>query len=405
MNQKTQHETRTILIVAGGTGGHISPGVALGEELATRTETGYRPVLLSLNKNQNYPDLHSKDWKTFFYNAPPLTKKPLSLVLFPYRIIRALLFSFTLIRKERVKAVIGMGGYSTFPALLAARFAGIPLFLCEQNAAPGKMTLFFASVARKIFLSLPDLDEKIQEFHREKIEITGNPIRKRMIQFAKAARNKMEKGDQEAQESDDPGRDFSRLEAISKTRHPLKILVLGGSQGAKQLNEMVILAMHRLVDCVWQLQAGAAHIDGIQKILREASHNTSIEAFSFDSEIHKRLTHADLVVARAGAGVLTEVSAFGKPMILVPYPFAADNHQRKNAMVYVDAGAAEMIDTDEVDADSLVQKIEVIQSDPVYMRKMGESSAGLARLDASKTIVDRVFEELSFSKNHPDSEQ
>lgn len=370
-----------VLIIAGGTGGHIVPGLGLALELDARVAG--RTFFLSLVKNREYADFQSQRFPIHFYDAPPIAKRPAALLRFPPRFFRAVLVARHLLRSERIGLVVGMGGYSIFPGLVAARLMGVPYCLCEQNAVPGRATRLFAGGARRVFLNFPVAPEHRRSFASEQLVFAGNPLRPALRELAQK----------------------TRMKAASRTpKRRLNVLVLGGSQGAAQINAMVLAAIQAFARAKagaaqivgrWTIQCGEKNLSGMQAQLGEIQSAAQIELLGYHPRIADFYADADLIIARAGAGVLAEALAFGLPMILVPYPFAADNHQLANAGYLEAEGAAACIRTRGTDPQELVEILSRWHADG-ELESRALRSAGLAMPDAAQTIADSL-EELSDS--------
>jgi UDP-N-acetylglucosamine--N-acetylmuramyl-(pentapeptide) pyrophosphoryl-undecaprenol N-acetylglucosamine transferase len=370
---------KSVLIIAGGTGGHIVPGLGLALELATERRVHF----LSLEKNREYADFATLPFPIAFYDAPPLSglRSARALLSFPLRFARALIVAWRLLGQARVDFVIGMGGYSIFPGIVAARLRGIPYYLCEQNAVPGRATRLFAPGARRIFLNFPIAPARSSAaFQVPRALLTGNPLRPRLRMAAKKARAKRK-----------------------KTRRPgLTALVLGGSQGATQINSMVAGALAHFatqgrvgtrrnpIDR-WILQCGAANVDAMRAQFPEWEF-PHVRLLGYYPGIEEFYAAADLLICRAGAGVLSEGLAFGLPMILIPYPFAADNHQLANAEYLAAQGAAVCLNTRASDPALLIETLRIWTASPRReIQERSAAAAALARPDAAQTITRVVL--------------
>jgi UDP-N-acetylglucosamine--N-acetylmuramyl-(pentapeptide) pyrophosphoryl-undecaprenol N-acetylglucosamine transferase len=378
---------RRVLIVAGGTGGHISPGVALAWALKER---GVRVLFLTLEKNRGASDFKDPPFEVFTYGAPPLRRSLPALLLFPFRFLRALRKARSILRTYEVDGVVGMGGFPTLPALLAGRWLGRPLFLCEQNSIPGRVTLFFSRTARLLFLSLPDRAGLLRERNAKSL-LVGNPLR--------PALGALIRGETRSEEEEDTGEDpFDLLETRaakgSGEAKPLRVLVLGGSQGAVQLNEMTIAAVRSFPEVSWVLQCGVKNLDELNGRLSPEEY-PNLRLLGYYDRIERLYRRADLLLCRSGAGVLTEAAAFGLPMILVPYPFAKDNHQLDNALHFEEKGAAVVINRKDNDPGELTAHLRRLLADPEERRRMGEAARSLSRPDAAGVIAQRIEESLS----------
>ena len=352
-----------ILVVAGGTGGHIVPGLALA---ASIIERGGSVEFLSIERNREYPGLSGGAFPVHFYDEPPFPSGPLALFVLVWKLWRAVRRARHLFQERDVQALVVMGGYPGFPALLAARISGRPFFLCEQNAVAGRVTRLFAKRARVVFLNLP----LAQDLPGATLEHTGNPLRPALLAAANQARE-------------------------SQSRGAPCVLVLGGSQGAVQLNEIVLGLVPKLeargVRLLWQ--CGERNLDSVSGRLPAGLKN-SVELFGYRAGIESLFLEADVLFARAGAGVISEGLVFGLPMLLVPYPFAADNHQKANARILAEAGAAVVIDQRDNDPAATRRELLSLLDDPERRARMAASARRLARPEAAAVIAERVLENL-----------
>lgn len=290
---------RTLLIAAGGTGGHITPGISVAEAWLAE---GGSIILATLMKNIDYPDIirlaRNEKVTIVAYDAPRLTKNPLKLFSF----LRRFLSAYRLVKQaataEHASAVLGMGGYSSFPSVFFAVFNRKPLFLCEQNAHWGIVTRIGKFFARAVFLSFPP-----KKTLPGKFKLTGNPIR---AMFKGTALKTMR----------------------VKTAGKKNILFIGGSQGATDINALYLaFAGHAAAakfNCT--VAAGASAAADIKARARKSD-----TVIPFIEDMPGALAAADFVVARCGSGTLFELLWAGKPAFLIPYPFAAADHQRANA--------------------------------------------------------------------------
>lgn len=289
---------KTLLISAGGTGGHITPGISIAEAWLAE---GGKVVLATLIRNIEYPDIQRlarhKHVSIVAYDAPRLTKNPLQVISFLRRFWSALNLVRRAARAEGVDAVLGMGGYSSFPSVVYAIVARKPLFLCEQNARWGIVTRLFRFFSKQVFLSF-----EAKGFSEKKYRVTGNPLRA-MFSGLSRAKKKSKAGLQ-------------------------NILFLGGSQGANDINALYTAfsatPQAKRFRCV--VAAGPQAAAVLKTQARKAD-----EILPFITDMPAAYNAADFVVARCGSGTLFEILWAATPAFLLPYPFAAADHQRANA--------------------------------------------------------------------------
>jgi UDP-N-acetylglucosamine--N-acetylmuramyl-(pentapeptide) pyrophosphoryl-undecaprenol N-acetylglucosamine transferase len=365
----------SVLITGGGTGGHIFPGISLYEEFKDKK---IKASLLIGKKDVSFTPLSKISKKEIHvYNAPSFTKNIFIMPFFLINFLKAVFKAARLLKKLKIDSVIGMGGYVSAPALAAAGILKIPVFLCEQNSVPGKVTLLFASKAKKIFTSFTITKEYLKESLRYKVIHAGNPIRK--VIFTKAGREEAKK--------------YFHLGHCKKV-----ILIIGGSQGALQINELFLeikkMYSHELKD------TGAIWITGdfsykkIQEELGRLGTDGSTYLSSFVEEVGLAYKASNLAVSRSGAGGVLEFASVGLPSVLIPYPYAADNHQEKNADAFELAGASVKIRKDEAEPEKLGGIIIDLLSNQNQLSRMSVKAKSLAKINAAKDIVETIVREM-----------
>jgi UDP-N-acetylglucosamine--N-acetylmuramyl-(pentapeptide) pyrophosphoryl-undecaprenol N-acetylglucosamine transferase len=349
-----------VMIAGGGTGGHLFPGIAVAEELRRRHPEG-GVVFVTTGKNLESDSLKSRKLPALKIRSQGIKgkgigKKIKAVLQLPLSLFDAM----GVIRGFGPCLVFGVGGYVTGPVLLAARCMGITTCIHEQNSVPGVTNKMLGRIANLVFLSIPG-SEKF--FAAEKVVMTGNPVRSELIEAAVE------------------GKIFNRP----------TLLVLGGSQGAHRLNTLVLGALEKLHNKL-PADIHIIHQTGVkdEKMVREAygQLGLSAEVASFFHDMAACYKNADLVVSRAGATTLAELTVMGKPSILIPFPFATDDHQSKNALFLVEAGAARMVVEEEVTDIALGEEMIGLLEDGEMLQRMKEKATGLARPEAVKDIVD-----------------
>jgi UDP-N-acetylglucosamine--N-acetylmuramyl-(pentapeptide) pyrophosphoryl-undecaprenol N-acetylglucosamine transferase len=270
----------------------------------------------------------------------------------------------SILKRFSPQVVLGVGGYASGPFCAAASLLGVPTAVHEQNAYPGLTNRLLGRIVDRVFISF---EESRAHFSKKGVYLTGNPVRKNL---------------------------FSPAQRCGEPVEPFRILVLGGSQGAKAVNEAFVEALallHRAgrFPAVMH-QAGEAHASGLQALYRERGLQGEVIGFIEDMAAAYRF--ADLVVSRAGASTIFELAATGRPAILIPYPHAANRHQEMNAMALVRSGAADMVRQDSLTAGVLAQRIEAYMDDPKPLKAMGERAREMAREHAAEQIVDLLTE-------------
>ena len=354
-----------VIIAGGGTGGHLFPGIAIAEEFQKR---GQKNIVLfigtdrGLEKNvlreMGFPlrtlDVEGIKGKGFVERGRALLKIP-----------RGLLRSFKIIREFRPDIVIGVGGYVSGPAVITAHFMGVKTAVAEQNVLPGITNRVLGRFVDKVFLTF---SETRKWFPEKKVLITGNPIRAAFFSRITDQEGEVEKG---------RGEDFT-------------ILIFGGSQGAHAINVALINAVEHLKEMRERLkiihQTGYNDLEEASKIYQVKG--IKAEVFPFIMGMASAFRKADLLICRAGATTVAEITAMGKAAILIPFPFAAGDHQTKNAEVLVKAGAAEMIPEKELEGKRLAEVIWRFYRQPEMIREMEIKSASLGNVRAAADIVD-----------------
>lgn len=354
-----------VVVAGGGTGGHLFPGIAVVEELRRRNpHVQVRFVGTARGiENRVLPKLGEQ---LTIMNVRPLHgRSAIELV----RNVSLLPVSFAqagqLLKKEKPQLVIGLGGYASGPLLLTAAAMRLPTALLEQNAHVGLTNRLLARSVGRAYLTYP---QTAARFGPDKARVLGNPVRRSFVEAAQLAMH-----------------DPAGVEARAR-----RIVVLGGSQGARVLNESVPLAL-ALADVAGQgvsvlHQTGEAMLDEVRKRYRGLGMNA--EVVPFIDDMARAYTSASLVVARAGATTLAELCAIGKPSILIPYPHAAEDHQAVNALAMERAGAAIAIREDELSTEGLAASVRELLRANVQRRNMGEAARRLGRPEAAAAIVD-----------------
>lgn len=345
-----------IMIMAGGTGGHVFPALAVAQVLQQRA---HRVVWMGA------PD--SFESRTVAAHGLPLCevrisalrgKGPLRLLAAPWVLLRAVWQAAAALHAERPDAVLGMGGFVAGPGGLAAWLLRIPLLIHEQNAAAGLTNRVLARLARTVLQAFPGTLPHGQT--------VGNPVRSGFATLADPAQR------------------------LAHTQRP-RVLVLGGSQGARALNERVPQALALLPESgrpEVRHQAGRT-LELAQAAYRDAGVSARVEAFITD--MAQAYAWADLVVCRAGASTVAELCAAGCASLLVPFPHAVDDHQTANGRYLVRGGAARLVQERELSAARLAQELRVLLDDRNTLRDMAEAARRLAWRDAAEHIAEHCL--------------
>lgn len=345
---------KRIVIMAGGTGGHVFPALAVAQELI---EKGWQVSWLGTQKGLEgrvIPDQGIDiDWLSV---AGVRGKGWLSKITAVLLLMKACIQALIILQKRKPDVVLGMGGFVAGPGGLMAKLLGIPLIIHEQNRVPGTTNRLLARMANQVLEAFPgSFDKKL------KAKFTGNPLRKQFVIALNPSATA-------------PG--------VAEGLRGINILVVGGSQGAQILNEVVPEALAELKNATVRHQTGAAMQQQVESRYKALGVNAKVSAFIED--MVSAYQWADLVICRSGAMTVSEVAAVGLPAIFVPLPGAIDDHQTANARYLTDAGAGQLLRQKDLNAITLVEQItKVIKQLDV----MSKTAKKYARLDATKIVA------------------
>lgn len=356
-----------LIVAGGGTGGHLFPGIAVAEEFLTRAPDN-QVLFVGSERGIEARTIPRLGYQLELISAAGIRGKGnlaklkgAAMLLYGYAQSRRLL------QKFQPDLVLGVGGYASLPMVLAAKGMGIPRYIHEQNALPGMSNKVLARVANRVFISL---EESARFFPRDSTLLTGNPLRKQILETLTQ---------QERQPHDETG---------------CNLFIFGGSQGAHSLNVALPQAVARLhADVRNRLkithQTGESDFEEVNAAYKAIGFTATVRPFIDDmaSEYQK----ADLIICRAGATTIAEVTAMGKACLFVPFPYATDDHQRKNAEALLKKGACEMLLEREMTGDGLSRAITRLTNSPTELEQIGKHAAELARLDAARIIVDEML--------------
>jgi UDP-N-acetylglucosamine--N-acetylmuramyl-(pentapeptide) pyrophosphoryl-undecaprenol N-acetylglucosamine transferase len=358
------------VIAAGGTGGHLFPGLAVGEVLLAR---GHQVMVLISEKEI---DALATQGRTEFRieKLPGIglqRKTPLALLRFARGFADGVRRCGALYRDFRPDAVLGMGGFTSTAPIVAGRMRKVPTFVHESNAIPGKANRLNARFTDAVLLGFEDC---ARHFPKARCEITGTPIRRTLIE-------RLDKARALAAFGLEPGRPT--------------LLVMGGSQGAQGINQAVAAALPLLKDTPLQAihLAGPGHESAVQESYANAGVPAHVAAFHHRME--QAYSAADLAIARSGAASLTELSHFALPGILLPYPYAAEDHQTLNAKIFDRAGAGILLPEREAAGGLLAEKLRLLLADPAMRSEMSAKAARLAPAQAAERVADLLIESAS----------
>src|SRR3954469_23717726 len=356
-----------VVIAGGGTGGHLYPGIAVARELVTRrpdaqvtfagTARGIEGRVVP-REGFELDTIRSGGLK-----GKSFADRARGAMLLPLGLMDA----WRIVSRRRPHLVIGVGGYSSGPVVLTAALRGIPTMVLEQNAVPGLTNRLLAPFVRAAAVTF----ESTRQYFKGKAFVSGNPVRPEFLEPA----GPLTAGGADEQSS------------------IASILVFGGSQGAHAINVAMVEAAPELAaDPRLRLthQTGERDVEMGGGPSRRAGLQAEVEPFLYD--MGQRLRHADVIVCRAGATTLAELTAAGKAAILIPLPTATDDHQRKNAEALAASGAAEVLLQHEMSGATLADRLLALSRQPARRRQIAEAARSLARPDAARVIVERALQ-------------
>ena len=350
-----------VVIAGGGTGGHIFPAISIAEEIISRSKNN--EILFVGTRNGLEKEIVPKSgFNLVFINSGGIIGKGfVQKIKAVFSALHGLVSSLKIIRSFKPDIVLGVGGYVSGPTVFSAYLSFIPTAICEQNTVPGLTNRILSRFAKKIFLNFM---ESSKHFPEEKVVYTGNPIRSSFIHSNDSHNSSGKKG--------------------------TCILILGGSQGASNINNVVPDAVSLLESDHLEIyhQTGQKDIELVENKYRDLK--IKADVFSFSENIHELYKKSDLIISRSGAGTISEITAMGKPSVLIPFPYAAHNHQLFNAKYMEKAGASVIIEDSALDAKVLSDKIKKILYTDNW-KKMAEQSKKLGKPDAAKQIVEELY--------------
>ncbi|HHW62077.1 MAG TPA: undecaprenyldiphospho-muramoylpentapeptide beta-N-acetylglucosaminyltransferase [Syntrophomonadaceae bacterium] len=362
-----------MIVSGGGTGGHIYPALAIIREVQQRissvsvlfvgTKTGLESTLIP---GQGIP-FRTIDIEGIDRSSP--VKAVRSILKIPASTLQAR----RIIREFQPDVIVGTGGYVSYPIVAAGASMGIKTCIHEQNAFPG---LANRRLAKKVDLVMVAFPEAIPHLSAKRVELTGLPVRKEILALAEQM-------------------------PLRKENDHFTLLAFGGSLGAESINRAMLELVYRYrnysdIRIIWI--TGKGHYESMQRELLKKLQGQSLlcelQMIPYHEHIEKVMGITDLVICRAGASTVSELAVLGLPAILIPYPYAAENHQEKNARALVEKNAAAMLIDKELDGDTLYKKVESMRLDPDKLHKMSSNMLAQAKPDALANIADLVLEGL-----------
>ena len=352
------------VLAAGGTGGHMIPAHALAAELKSR---GHGVLLITDERGARFPGLF-KDVPVHILPAGRLGGGPVGWLKAAGAVLKGRGQAKRLYREHTPDAVVGFGGYPAFPSLLAASAMRIPTVLHEQNAVLGRVNRLLAGEAEAIAIAYDQVD-RLKVKYQDKTVVVGNPVRDEIAKLGELP--------------------FPPFDNVA----PLKILVTGGSQGASVLGEIV-------PDGLGLLQPSLRHRlqvvqqcrpDDIERVRNTyAALRIPAELLTYIEDMPEKLADAHLIIGRAGASTIAELTAAGRPAILIPFPSATDDHQTANAREMTKAGGARTIQQDNFTPEVLARQIEAMAADPIAINNAAARALSVGRPHAARDLADLV---------------
>jgi len=352
------------VIACGGTGGHLFPGIAVAEVLQSR---GHEVMLLVSEKDIDTVALSGRT--NFQVEKLPTVglPSPFSPAFFGFarRFVESLSLCRSIYHRFNPHVVLGMGGFTSTAPVLAGRFRGIATFIHESNAVPGKANRWTARVVNAVMLGFK---ECAPFFPKTRTEVTGTPVRTELVRLDRA----------------DSRRKLGLREDLPT------LLVMGGSQGASGINQALIKALPFLQGVPLQV----IHLSGArdERLVGDNYRRENVPAYigAFHHQMEEVYSAADLVVARAGAASLAEFAGFSLPGILIPFPYAADDHQTRNAEIYARADAAILLKQSDLSGELLARNIRELMENPQRLQQMAANCARLAPNDAAGRVANTM---------------
>jgi UDP-N-acetylglucosamine--N-acetylmuramyl-(pentapeptide) pyrophosphoryl-undecaprenol N-acetylglucosamine transferase len=354
-------QTRSWAVAGGGTGGHITPALALAERIAERGDSVF---LLGSDRGLETTLVPEAGFElAALPSGQIMGQGVLARLAAAFAMTRGSVAALRILRRRRAAIVVSVGGYASVPAVLAALLLRLPFALVEPNAHPGRANRAVARFARRIFVQF-DAAGAMLARAAERVSAPGIPLRRALVSA------------------------FADAPPRRRPEPPYRLLVFGGSQGARQINDAVLEAVPalRALDVHIFHQTGAADRERVQAAYAGAG--LDAEVVDFERDMPRRYSESDLALCRAGGLTVGELTMAGLPALLVPYPFAADDHQTANARALVEAGAARLLPSRPLTGADVAQSLEALLASPETLRAMSAAASKLARPDAAERIVE-----------------
>ena len=364
-----------VLMSGGGTGGHIFPAVAIAQEIQKRFPDA-EFLFMGANGKMEMEKVPQAGFKIEGLNIAGFDRgNLLANINLPFKVISSLLKARKIIKEFQPDFAVGTGGFASGPALFIAARMGVPTFIQEQNSLPGKTNIFNAKKAKTVFTAYPNMEKF---FHGTKTLFLGNPIRKNII-------------------TDIIDRDLAK-EKLGLEKAKLTILSVGGSLGSRTLNNGWKENLKNVLEKNYQLIWQTGKLD-YKSILEETKdiNSRNLQVVEFIKNMEMAYSAADVIVSRAGAIAISELAIAKKPVLLVPFPFAAEDHQTKNAQTLVEKNAAKMVKDTEMKEKFWNTLSEICENEDLRT-EMAQNLEFFSKPKATEEIVNEIFKNLNIKE-------
>lgn len=344
---------KSVLIMAGGTGGHVFPGLAVASKLK---EEGHNVSWLGTREKMEAKIVPEHGFEIDFIEISGVRKNGIKrLLLAPFKILKSIIQAMKIIKKRKVDLVVGMGGFVTGPGGIAAWLMGVPVIIHEQNAVAGLTNRILSHFSKYVLMGFPGA------IKNKKAILVGNPVRQSFIDLPK--------------------------KEISKNDVPLNLLIIGGSLGAKYINELIPKVAMDFNNSELNIihQCGKGKFGSVNEAFSKTSLNVDLQEFIDD--VAKVYDWADLIICRAGALTVSEVAVAGLPAIFIPLPYAVDDHQTKNAQTIVDHDGALLFAQNTLNIEKFSKKLKSLCKNRDELSRMSVNTNKTAIVDATLGVV------------------
>ena len=358
------------IISGGGSGGHIFPALAIADKIMEK-EPDSDILYIGMDMTMEGKIVPEHGYKFEQISGRWFEKNPLGIMKLTSAVLKGIAKSRRIIRKFKPDCVIGTGGYVSFPVIIASRLEKVPCYIHEQNAFPGSANRTLERFVNKVFLAYPEATSYFKQ--PQKHVYTGNPVRKEFFTI---------------------DRENSRKK-LGIPRESFHVLMMGGSLGAGAINglaEGIIDWLKDEPEYSISFITGHKNYEDVKKSLDEKGllENNRVSVMGFSDDMPDLISAADLIICRAGALSMSEINVAGRPSILIPFPWATDNHQYYNAKSVSDRGGAILIEEKDIDVNKIIDIIKKYKNNPEELKKMGDLSLSCSSGDATEKIWDHI---------------